>query len=571
MAEIVINANDGRVQYTASGGQTVFAYDFPVFDEDHIVVERVRSGTLTTLVLTTDYTVSGVGVVSGGNVTLVSGATAGDTITIYRDVPIERTSDFTEAGDFRAETINRELDLLVMMLQEQARDIGRAIHIPPEDTATDMELPSVDDRKGRFLFFNATTGNVDVANTVGIWQDTWATATAYNVGDIVKDGAAGADTHHVYYCLVAHTSGTWATDLAAAKWTLLVERGETGATGPAAASASETVEGIAELATDAEALAGTDTARIVPTAKIGGWIGRALEPGGRLTLTTALPVTTSDVTAAGTVYYAPYKHNLAPIWNGTRWQVYSFSELSLVLEAAQQLSGANHDMFLFDLAGALTLGTGPAWTNATTRADALGRKDGRWTNSASITIRTNGANNTVAANKALYVGTIRMTANAQTEDSKAKRFLWNTYNRVVRQMRAATETTDTWDYATATWRQANANAANQLMFLRGLDEDAVSATAVGICGNSNSETTLTGIGLDATNAIAADSYPGSQQGATAEQEYGMVAQYRGLPGIGYHYLAWLEYADAGAATASWKGDSGAPTVYQSGIHGELLA
>ena len=43
-------------------------------------------------------------------------------------------------------------------------------------------------------------------------EGTWATSTVYAVGDLVeKDGS-------VYLCFVAHTSGTFATDLAAAKW-----------------------------------------------------------------------------------------------------------------------------------------------------------------------------------------------------------------------------------------------------------------------------------------------------------------------------------------------------------------
>lgn len=44
----------------------------------------------------------------------------------------------------------------------------------------------------------------------------WVTATAYVVGDLRRftDG-------HVYKCLTAHTSGTFATDLAEAKWVVL--------------------------------------------------------------------------------------------------------------------------------------------------------------------------------------------------------------------------------------------------------------------------------------------------------------------------------------------------------------
>jgi hypothetical protein len=40
----------------------------------------------------------------------------------------------------------------------------------------------------------------------------WGTATPYVVGDYVLQGSL------IYYCIVAHTAGTFATDLAAAKW-----------------------------------------------------------------------------------------------------------------------------------------------------------------------------------------------------------------------------------------------------------------------------------------------------------------------------------------------------------------
>lgn len=54
-------------------------------------------------------------------------------------------------------------------------------------------------------------------------KGTWATATVYKPGDIIVDGAAGANTGNVYYCNTRHTSGTWATDLAASKWSLLID------------------------------------------------------------------------------------------------------------------------------------------------------------------------------------------------------------------------------------------------------------------------------------------------------------------------------------------------------------
>lgn len=50
------------------------------------------------------------------------------------------------------------------------------------------------------------------ADFVGEYDSAWATGTAYSIGDRVLSSGT------VYVCLVAHTSGTFATDLAADKW-----------------------------------------------------------------------------------------------------------------------------------------------------------------------------------------------------------------------------------------------------------------------------------------------------------------------------------------------------------------
>jgi hypothetical protein len=55
------------------------------------------------------------------------------------------------------------------------------------------------------------------------WRGAWLTATSYAKRDMVK--TAG----NVYICLVAHTSGTFATDLTALKWELMVSKGDSGA------------------------------------------------------------------------------------------------------------------------------------------------------------------------------------------------------------------------------------------------------------------------------------------------------------------------------------------------------
>ena len=49
------------------------------------------------------------------------------------------------------------------------------------------------------------------------WRGAWVTATAYIKDDVVRFGGSS------YVCVVNHTSGTWATDIGAVKWQLMVE------------------------------------------------------------------------------------------------------------------------------------------------------------------------------------------------------------------------------------------------------------------------------------------------------------------------------------------------------------
>ena len=83
------------------------------------------------------------------------------------------------------------------------------------------------------------SGNPAVLQAFGTWRGTWATPGTYNAGDIVQDGAAGANTTNYYYCVTTHTAGTWATDLAAGKWVLAINIAAiTSAQSAAASSAS---------------------------------------------------------------------------------------------------------------------------------------------------------------------------------------------------------------------------------------------------------------------------------------------------------------------------------------------
>jgi hypothetical protein len=302
-----------------------------------------------------------------------------------------------------------------------------------------------------------------------------------------------------------------------------------------------------------------------------------LVPSGRLTLTTVLPVTTADVTGATTVYYTPYASDTVVLYDGTNWVQFTFTELSQATtdntkSPAAVANNSNYDMFVWNDSGTLRCTRGPAWTSDTGRGTGAATTElelfeGRYVNKVAIT-------NGPAARKGLYVGTIRSDGSAQINDSYAKRHVWNTYNRVLRPMRVF-EAANSWTYNTATVRQANANAANQLDFVRGLDEDAVWGEAyVASWGNNNAANTSTyqtSIGLDSTTARFDPSSSVLTANYTNAGSQGpQVASYEGFPGLGRHTLVWLEYAST-TTTTTIVGDSGSATERASGIYGECRA
>lgn len=76
-----------------------------------------------------------------------------------------------------------------------------------------------------WTYYPGVVGPAGPAGSGMDWQGAWVTATSYQVADGVSNGGSS------YICLVAHTSGTFATDLAGGKWELFAAKGDTGAAG----------------------------------------------------------------------------------------------------------------------------------------------------------------------------------------------------------------------------------------------------------------------------------------------------------------------------------------------------
>ena len=94
-------------------------------------------------------------------------------------------------------------------------------------------------------------------------------------------------------------------------------------------------------------------------------------PQGRLTLTTAVPVLSSTVSGATTIYYTPYVGWLVPLYDGTRFlPTDTGGELSQATTDATKSPAAAgavtcYDMFVWSDSGTIRCTRGPAWTTAT--------------------------------------------------------------------------------------------------------------------------------------------------------------------------------------------------------------
>jgi len=272
---------------------------------------------------------------------------------------------------------------------------------------------------------------------------------------------------------------------------------------------------------------------------------------GRLTLTSGTPVTTADVTAAGTIYYTPYTGNVIDLYDGiASWSRYQFAELSLTFTAS---ADAVYDVFVYANSGVPTLTLGSAWSSATSRALGLTRVGGILVLASDTTRR--------------YVGTVSATGTPnQTEDSAAKRYLWNYYRRVRRSV-ARLESTASWSYATAAYRQANNSAANQVGVVVGVSEDTISLLvyAAGFSDQASAQL-YAAIGLDSTTPISGSVGMGGTVVGTNSTSV-IQARLDAATAIGRRQYTWLERG-AGAGTGTWYGvDTG---LIQCGLIGSIM-
>jgi hypothetical protein len=257
------------------------------------------------------------------------------------------------------------------------------------------------------------------------------------------------------------------------------------------------------------------------------WEVQGFFSGGRLTLESGVPVSSTDQTAKTTIYYTPYNGSVISIYNGTSWGSYSFSELSLTTSGLA--ANSNYDIFAYVSGSTVTLEYSAAWTNDTTRSSALSLLNGVYVKSSDNTRR--------------YLGSIRSNASTQFTDSQANRLVWNFNNRVLRCMSVIAYTgSHTYNGGAREWN--GGTSVTRLYFITGISGDTFLA---------NGSYSITSGGFSCNAWFGVDSTT-TQFGNSTTDDRAAVFTRRAMTSIGqvnfgYHYLTAIQSTEsAGTST-----------------------
>ena|SRR5689334_3249749 len=277
-------------------------------------------------------------------------------------------------------------------------------------------------------------------------------------------------------------------------------------------------------------------------------------PGLRLTTVTGVPVpTTGALSGSGTLFYTPYLSGNIWYYDGAAWQVETIAEQSASVTG---LTAAKiYDVFYLHGTGIVF---SSAWTNDTTRADALGTQDG-------VTVLS-------SDHTKLWIGTIRVititgtvnvvdySGGVNTQEG-GKRFCWNAFNQVRRPM-VVIDTTDSWNYTTNAVREANGASTNLVEYVTGDAGSSLEAIVRGVVyiGSNSARAAKVGVGIDSVSAFSGLVQGGYNTdttgagGSPANLYAPVTGGYSGQPGLGRHQLVWLENGADG--TCTFLGDNG---------------
>lgn len=144
-----------RIQYIANGDLKTYDIPFAFFKETDIRIflnEQELSSTEYQIEETSENNYA---------IVLNDSPENGTTITIQRQLDIERVSDFQEGGTLRANVLNNELDYQTACIQQVADELNRSMVLPPYVSGTDLNLTLPFPEAGKAIVWDSTGKNLE--------------------------------------------------------------------------------------------------------------------------------------------------------------------------------------------------------------------------------------------------------------------------------------------------------------------------------------------------------------------------------------------------------------------------
>lgn len=206
---MAVSEGTARVRYIGTGSTGPFAFNFKLYDEDHLLVTKTDTdGVDTTLTKTTDYSVVIASGYGSATVTLVDtldgdGVDDGgsEILTLTRNPPIEQAVEWPRNDPFPAATHERAVDLVVMLIDRLNEKIGRSILLPESSTLSDLQIPSPE--AGKALGWNDDEDELTNISVPSIYVQTTApTGTIVPYSLWIDSDSADVDVYQ-------YLSGSW--------------------------------------------------------------------------------------------------------------------------------------------------------------------------------------------------------------------------------------------------------------------------------------------------------------------------------------------------------------------------
>lgn len=156
------------VRLSGNGATTEWPYTFKIPTSDDLVVSLfLKSTNAETILDPADYSVTGIGTDEGGTVTYpLTGSPVSSLyyLVIKREVALKQELDITNQDGFYPESVEAQLDLMVMQNQQLSETISRSIVTPPS-------LDPVDYEEFTVALLTAATNSDEVVIVAGLADD----------------------------------------------------------------------------------------------------------------------------------------------------------------------------------------------------------------------------------------------------------------------------------------------------------------------------------------------------------------------------------------------------------------